>query len=204
MKYKRIVVIGASSCLGQVDPELGGWAGRLRQWFERQNADNLLYNLGVSADTSTGVTQRLLTEATPRKPDLVIVQIGINDTWRDDSPQSPTKTPPDQFRENFIKIINDARSLGEVLVVSIFPIDEAKTTPISWRNRYFLLDDAQRYAQTTKEICQEMNTPYLDIFNEWLKGDYRKYLDADGLHANPEGHRCTFERVKTHIEKSSN
>ncbi len=202
MKYKRIVVIGASSCLGQGDPELGGWAGRLRQWFERQNADNLLYNLGVSADTSTGVAQRLLTEATPRKPGLTIVQIGINDTWRDDSPQSSTETPPDQFRENFIKIIDVARSLGEVLVVSIFPIDEAKTTPVSWVNRYFLLGDAKWYAQATKEICQELAVPYLDIFNEWLKVDYRKYLDADGLHANPEGHRYTFERVKEHIEKN--
>lgn len=63
--YKRIVVIGASSCLGQVDPEFGGWAGRLRQWFESQNEFNLLYNLGISADTSSGVALRLLAEATP-------------------------------------------------------------------------------------------------------------------------------------------
>ena len=199
MDYKRIVVIGASSCLGQVDPEFGGWAGRLRQWFERQNANSILYNLGISANSSTEVVQRLLSEATLRKPDLIIVQIGINDTWRDENIKSPTKTPLGQFRENIIEIINDAKSLGDVLVVSIFPIDETKTTPIGWMNRYYLLEDAKQYSQTTKEICQETATSYLDILNDWLKGDYRKYLAPDGLHANPEGHRYTFEAVKAHL-----
>lgn len=199
MDYKRIVVIGASSCLGQVDPELGGWAGRLRQWFERQHPHNLLYNLGISADSSTEVVQRLSSEAALRNPGLIIVQIGINDIWREGSPQSTTRTPPNRFRENIIRIINDAKSLGDVLVVSIFPIDETKTTPVSWVNRYYLLEDAKQYSQTTKEICQETGTPYLDIFREWLKGDYKRYVAQDGLHANSQGHQYTFEAVKAHL-----
>lgn len=203
MDYKRIVVMGASSCLGQGDPELGGWAGRLRQWFERQNARNLLYNLGISADSSMEVVQRLSSEATLRKPDLIIIQIGINDTWRDESPKSPTKTPLGQFRENIIRIINDAKSLCDVLVVSIFPIDEDKTTPVSWVNKYYLLEDAKRYSQATKEICQETGTPYLDIFSEWLKGNYKRYLASDGLHANSQGHQYTFEAVKAHLLKNT-
>lgn len=201
MKYKRIVVIGASSCLGQVDPELGGWAGRLRQWFERQHPHNLLYNLGISADTSSGVAKRLLAEATLRNPDLIIIQIGINDTWRDNNRESSTNTPLELFRKNTLKIINDAQSLGDVLVVSIFPIDETKTTPLSWINRYYLLDDAKCYSQTTKDICQELAVPYLDIFGEWIKVDYHQYLASDGLHANPEGHRYTFEAIRDYLVK---
>lgn len=86
-------------------------------------------------------------------------------------------------------------------MISVYPIDDSRTTPVSWRNIYYLLSDAKGYAQTAKDICGDMKVPYLDIFNKWLKLDYKKYLHTDGLHAGPKGHKLIFEELKKFLLK---
>lgn len=203
MLPKRIVSIGASSCEGKVDPKGGGFVGRLRRWLESIDQHYHVYNLGVSGDTTSGMLKRFLQEAKPRKPELVIIMLGINDCRRDGSKNSPCDTPTSQFRENVSKLITQARSLTDkVLFISVYPIDESKTAPVSWRKVFYLEKDAGNYAGNMKQICKELKIDYLDIFNVWLKENYKnKYLADDGLHANSRGHEYIFEKVKDCLVK---
>lgn len=197
---KVTVAIGASCCMGEGDPEGGGYVGRLNRWLASLNQRKYIYNLGISGDTSSGVRKRLAIEISPRKPQLALVQIGINDIWREGGKDVPPQIPLSVFADNIKNIISIAQATAGIIFISILPFDERKTAPVSWVDRYFLLDDAKQYAQTTKEICQETDTPYLDIFNQWLKEDYtQKYLAPDGLHANTAGHQYVFGAIRDYL-----
>lgn len=192
---KRIVAIGASVCEGGVDPEGGGFVGRLRKWREGEDQHNHVYNLGISGETSKQILKRLLVESRPRRPDLVIFQSGLNDSKRVGSRSAEADVPIDQFKKNIEKIIVQARSIADLFFISVYPIDGSKTTPVSWENSYYLFDDVKVYMQITRKICKEKMVPYVDIFNKWLKEDYKKYLH-DGLHANSRGHKVIFKEIK--------
>ena len=49
-----ICIFGDSITWGAYDPEQGGWATRLRNYFEKQDNDVDVYNLGISGDNING------------------------------------------------------------------------------------------------------------------------------------------------------
>ena len=200
MVPKRIVVIGSSSAEGKVDPEFGGFAGRLRAWHESISPHNHVFNLAISGDTTAGMLKRLVIESKPRSPDLILIQHGLNDTLRRGNKSAPNNIPIAQFKNNVVELIQQAKILAKVAVISVYPIDDSRTSPVSWDNIYYLLADAKIYTQAAKEICQKTEIPYLDIFNQWIKTDYEKYLYEDGLHTNSLGHKIIFEELKKFLE----
>lgn len=193
---QRIVAIGASTVYGRVDVEGGGWVGRLRRWHESQHPRNAVFNLGIGGDTSSGFLQRLKLEVPVRRPDLILVSGGSNDAKKVDSRNAPVTTSLPQFEQNIREIIKLGQEIADLVFVSIYPVNESKTTPISWADNYYLLADLRHYAQATKEICEAGKVPYIDIFNEWLKTDYMSLLADDGLHPNSLGHQKIFESVR--------
>lgn len=199
MLPKKIVCIGASSCEGKVDVEGQGFVGRLRKWWEAENQHNSVYNLGISGDMTCDVIARLKTEIPPRKPDLIIVQCGINDFIRDGDRDKPTRFTVDQVEANIRTIIQDSKKTSDVLYVSVYPIDETRTTPCSWRDIYYLADDARRCADISKKVASELNVPYVDMYDAFIKEGFKKLLHTDGLHANSEGHQRIFEMIKAKL-----
>lgn len=199
MLPKRIVAFGSSSLYGRVDPEGGGYIGRLRRWHESEDIHNAVFNLGISGDTTTGILKRLVSEASVRRPNLILITTGLNDTRRVGSKNASITTPVKQFKKNVEELITQARSLAKVIFISVYPIDDRRTTPLIGTDYYYLLKDAKEYAKITKRICKSGRIPYLDIFNEWLKIDYLPYLYEDGLHANARGHQEIFHRLKNFL-----
>lgn len=196
MLPKKIVCIGASSCEGKVDMDGQGFVGRLRKWRESENQHNSVYNLGISGDMSEDIIRRLKTESPPRKPNLIVVQCGLNDFIRDHNRNNPTRKTLQQIEVNVRTIIQDAKRMTDVLYVGTYPIDETKTTPCSWMDINYLADDARHCADISKKVTTEMNVPYVDVYNAFIKEDYKKLLHTDGLHANSQGHQRIFEMIK--------
>ena len=192
---KRIAAIGASYCEGKVDPEGGGVVGRLRSWHESFIQDNHVFNLGISGDTTSDMLKRLEKEMKPRKPDLILVVGGLNDFIRRESKIAKPDNTVEGYEKNIRDLIAKAKNLAPVLFVGVQPVDEARTAPVSWENIYYLLSDAKTATDITKKVCLEMKVPYVDVFGEFMKIDYKKYL-ADGLHPNSQGHQRIFELVK--------
>lgn len=201
---KRIVAIGASTVYGRVDPDGGGWVGRLRQWHEQQHPQNAVFNLGIGGDTTAGFLARMKTEVPIRKPDLILFSGGMNDAKRIGSRDAPVTTPLPQFEKNIREIIKTGRQLADLIVVSFGPKDEIRTTPVAGSENYYLKSDAEKYAQATKEICEAAKVPHIDIFNEWLEIDYMPLLADDGLHPNSLGHQKIFESVRDFLTEKYN
>jgi len=56
-------------------------------------------------------------------------------------------------------------------------------------------DYVDNYNKIIQSICEENNLPFIDIFNQFYKMDYKNLL-SDGLHPNSEGHEKIFKTVK--------
>jgi lysophospholipase L1-like esterase len=196
---KKIVAIGASSCEGKVDALHGGFVGRLRAWHESLSDHHSVYNLGISGDTTEKVLKRLPLEVPPRRPNLIIVQCGINDFIHVGSKNSPIRFSIQQIQTNISSILTVAKEFADVLFVSVFPIDETKTCPCSWKDIYYLERDAKQCAKISQEIAMSMKVPYVDVYNTFIQEDYKKYLHVDGLHPNSLGHEAIFQMVKSKL-----
>ncbi len=201
MPPKNIVVIGASSVFGRIDPKGGGFVGRLKTWHENNEPNyNAVYNLGISGDTTTGMLSRLLPEAGARNPDLMILSLGTNDASRIGSLTSPHATTLNEFERKVKKLIQQSQSLTmNVLIVSAYPIDDTKTVPLFNSNKYYLMSDIKIYIKKTQEICEQNGILYLDLFNALITTDYKKLLYKDGLHMNAQGHQFIFEQLKNFL-----
>lgn len=200
---RRILAFGASSVFGRVDPEGGGYIGRLKTWHEKNSRNHAVFNLGIGGDTTIDLLSRFLPEATAknRNPNLIIFSIGHNDSRRIGSKNNPNSTELSLFKENIQELLKQAHSLCDVVFVGIHPIDDGKTQPLVGHDFCYLLDDAKSYSYAAKEICEEMGVPYLDIFNKFINKDYKNYLYEDGLHFNSEGHEKVFQELKIFLLK---
>ena len=196
---KKIVAIGASSCEGKVDIAGGGFVGRLREWHETASEHNSVYNLGISGDTTEKILKRFPVEVPPRSPDLIIVQCGLNDFIHLNSKNAPLQFTLDQIHKNFSLILKEAKKIADVLCVSVFPIDETKTCPCSWRDICYLEKDAMQCSEISKQFALEMDIPYIDVYGVFLQDGHKKYLHTDGLHSNSLGHEKIFEMIKSKI-----
>jgi len=201
MVPKRIVAIGASSCFGRVDLTGGGFVERLKKWHQITD-ENAVFNLGIDGDTTTDVLKRFLPEVSIRKPDLILIHVGLNDSRRMATQDAPLTTPLDQFEKNLQQLFTEAKSLCDIIFVGVNPIDDTKTQPLTDPNGqdfYYAFTDVERYANQTKAVCKKLHIPYLDIFNLLLKDPDKKYLYKDGLHCNDAGHEKIFEELKTFL-----
>lgn len=202
MLPKTIVAIGTSTLYGRVDPQGGGYIGRLRRWHEKNDPHNAVFNLGISGETTDEILERLIPECKIRKPDLIILTSGSNDTRRIGSKNNPVTTSIQQFKKNVNLMIEQAKSLAPIMMTSIYPINEKQTVPLKYwhETHYYLLQDAIIYAQAARDICNNRHIPYLDIFNQWMKKDYYDLLFEDGLHANSKGHEMIFQQLKKFLK----
>lgn len=199
----KIVALGDSLIYGYGDPEGGGWIERLRRhWMQLDEPGVILYNLGVRGDGVRQVAQRFETEfrcrgeLRNRLPDGMILSIGMNDSAQLGRAYGRNFTEFEAFQAQMHQLLDQARQLCPVWVVGMIPVDEAKMPFADCL--YYSQREQFRYKEATRQICQELNIPYLDIFEQWLtQGEswWRSRLCEDGLHPNVEGYRSLFEQV---------
>ncbi len=188
-KIRKICFVGASSVLGQHDYEGGGFVNRFARWWEVKNTRNIVYNLGVSGDTTEEMLKRVDLELKVRKPDLVVFSFGNNDSSRLNEEEKVYRVFLEKYKENIEKLLNKALVFTEnIAVFGVYPIDDKKTDPLSWVNISYLLYDVISYDNAVAEICDELNVLYYENMSNWLKRGYMDLLSEDGLHANSVGH----------------
>lgn len=196
----RVCIFGASTVWGAVDPEAGGWADRLKKYlYESTRGDVLVHNLGISGDNTEGLLKRIEVECEARKPSLVLIAIGTNDSWYSGTPDKPSIALAD-FRRNLRELVKIGREFTEAIVfVGLMPCDEAKTMPIPWDPEGLICYDNVRlkaYDDAIRTFCEQEKLPYVDLWDALVPDELK-----DGLHPNSEGHRKLFEVIKDKIEE---
>lgn len=206
----RILVFGTSITFGAWDRK-GGWVERLKNFFIKKflsdkNFRYLVYNLGISGDTTEDLLERFEFEAKQRLKEgeetIVIFEIGGNDSQFIHS-QNSLRILPEKFRQNIQNLINLAKKFSsKIIFIGHSPVDETKTTPIPWnRDKSYKNENVSKYNEIIKSVCQENNVYFIEIFEKLSKLGYQNLLE-DGLHSNSKGHQKIFETIKDFLIKN--
>lgn len=189
----NICIFGDSIAWGAYDPEQGGWANRLRNYFEAQNKDINVYNLSISGDTTTDLLNRFEVEVKSREPNIVIFAIGINDA-QSASGANSTRISIDEFKNNLKKLhLMTKKFTDKIIFIGLTSVDELKMKSVFGS---FYANQNIKYLDTEiKKFCEENNARFIS-----MDGVVNIIDLDDGLHPNTEGHKKMFDKIRPEIE----
>lgn len=197
----HILIFGDSITYGAWDTK-GGWVQRLREILDKRtlkdiNKYALVYNLGVSGDTSHDVLKRFEKEADARidenEETMFIFSFGSNDCVFIYDEKSFAVTEAD-FVRNINELIALARIYSQKIVfVGLTPMDEGKTKEVA--SAYQTNDHLKRFNEIMRRICDEQKIHFIDVYDKVSKKDLE-----DGDHPNSKGHEKIFNEVKKYLE----
>ncbi|MFH0700942.1 MAG: GDSL-type esterase/lipase family protein [Candidatus Woesearchaeota archaeon] len=199
----RICVFGDSTCSEESDYGYKNWVALLRSNFDTEDS---IFNLGISGETTQGLLQRIEVECLAREPEVIIICTGANDSRFVNITPESVATPEDEFKDNVEQIIALCKEFtSKIIWIGNTPAVETKTTPTIWSStEYFVNSSLKRYNYFIKEICLKEKVIFIDLFEKWLKLDYKSILDEeDGLHPNEEGYRLMYQEVLRVLPKTS-
>ncbi len=192
----NILIFGDSITWGAYDPEQGGWATRLRNYFEEHDNDVNVYNLGISGATTADLLERIKIEAKSREPHWIIFAIGINDAQFIHSTSS-LHVSLDEFQQNLTKLLSVAKKFTDKIVfVGLTRVDESKTAPMPWdTDKSYTNENIKRLDSAIEKFCEDNTLKFIPIKDLLNNNDL-----IDGLHPNTRGHIKIFERIKSEIK----
>jgi len=204
-KWNHVCIFGCSIAYGSWDYEYGGWVARLRKFLEQKPISKteryLVYNVGVSGNSTTDILKRFETECKSRSDgifEFIIFAVGTNDSLFI-SDKNYLVTPPEKVKENIQKLIKIARKFTKkIIFIGLTPVDETKTTPLPWdKFKHYKNEHIEKNNEIIKKACKENGVYFIEMFEKWIKMYYKDLLnEVDGLHPNTEGHEKIFKIVK--------
>ena len=200
MLPRRITVFGSSSVYGTADREMGGFVQRLRLWHEAIDHRHRVYNLGIWGEQTPALIRRIAPEARARRPHLILIYPGFNDSRRIDAPDGPHAIALNAFAGLMRELLSAALDVAPTAVMTGVPFDETRTQPYLGTNAFYRLEDARQYHEALADVAASFDVNVLDFFNHFRNTDMTPLLAADGLHGNAACHRQLFELTKRFLE----
>jgi lysophospholipase L1-like esterase len=189
-----ILCFGDSITFGIGEQPAKGWCGRLKDFLEKKDPYNYVYNLGIPGDTSQGVLERIDVECKrrirykrERDKATIIIAIGTNDIKFKDGLHQISE---DDFESNIKCIIEVAKKYtSNIFVLQMPPVHSTRAR--SWEGNDYKNSDIDRRNNILKRISGEY---YVSLnFEDW---DEKL---PDGLHSNTEGYDEMFAQIKRAI-----
>ncbi|HLO46917.1 MAG TPA: SGNH/GDSL hydrolase family protein [Kamptonema sp.] len=197
----KIVTVGDS--ITEAGKYTGGYVWLLQRYLDMLYPDQKIeiINAGISGNKSTDMQARFQRDAIAKKPDLITINVGVNDVWSaffdfstnqlHPKGELPAGVPLPVYRQKLTEMVQAATAAGiRVALLSPTPIREVLDGPENRR--------LPEYIATMRTIASQNNCLYIDLnspFREVLM-TYQKHagrsinlLAADGVHPNQAGNR---------------
>jgi lysophospholipase L1-like esterase len=204
----RIVALGDSTTAPEKSwaPEVPQvYADCLPAALARHGIRAVVTNAGIGDTTTRDAVLRLDRDVFSQRPDIVVVQFGINDSWIDaDEGSTAPRLTRAEYRNNLRAVIAAARS-RHAHVILMTP------NPMRWSDPYYrqvfeqhagLLDVREprgidrlldQYAQDARDVARERGTALVDVsaafeaYGRTPGHSVGELLIADGIHPNEPG-----------------
>jgi lysophospholipase L1-like esterase len=192
----KVFCFGDSITWGAWDSE-GGWTARLRQAVEQHDIEavprqfNMVYNCGISSDTSGRLLDRFKFDVDARMLEgsdglpCFVFSIGTNDSIRDVA-TIELWVGENDFRQNIKELIKQAKEYSpNIVFLGNLPVDETKTNPYTWDDEIMSFNsDIESYESITKQVCIEDGVDFIEVFSSVAVEEMVGMLSDDGLHPN--------------------
>ncbi|KQM74880.1 G-D-S-L family lipolytic protein [Pedobacter sp. Leaf216] len=191
-KPKRIIFFGDS--ITQQGVSKKGYVTLIKQAL-----DSTKYNVtgaGIGGNKVYDLYLRLEDDVLNKKPDLVVIYVGINDVWHKQS--SHTGTDYDKYLKFYQALINKIQGVGsKVVLVTPSVVGEKKDGTNE------LDADLNKYAAGIRELAAKNNLPVCDlrkIFTEYEaknnpEDKEKGVLTVDRVHLNETGNKLVADEL---------
>lgn len=152
--------------------------------------DVTVINAGVGGEQTDGVLKRLERDAIARKPRLVPIMYGTNDSWINKNEKNVRLSLAD-FRKNLVTIVRKLRQNGIEPILMTEPCHAPNSPPNGLNEPPNLR--LGPYMEACREIARTHEIALVDHYASWLAAEKKGIKIAewttDGYHPNPRGHR---------------
>lgn len=176
-------------CMGDSITAGGGYLRQMDAMFAQQYPDLKLpkiINAGISGHKAENCIARFERDVLKKKPDLMTLNIGINDVWhRLRKPHDPNVLAT--YKENVGKMVEQAQAAG-IKVVLLAPTVIKEEIEAEGQKRLAL------YVNAMRELSVEKKCGFVDLHQMFLDALAKKpadmkgnWLTGDGVHMKPLG-----------------
>ncbi|MGK7926437.1 MAG: SGNH/GDSL hydrolase family protein [Spirulina sp.] len=201
LEVDKIVFLGDS--ITEAGTREGGYIWLLQRYLKELYPDRKfeLVNAGISGNKSIQMRQRFQPDVLAENPDLLFINVGVNDVWhafynfeeQKHYPEGnlPTGNPLEQYRSDLREMVRLAREQNiEVILLAPTPIREYLD---SHENRRLVNYISTMQAIATENNCLfiNLNQPFREVIETYQKyaGTTQTILTYDGVHPNRSGYR---------------
>lgn len=157
-------------------------------------------NAGVGGHTTAAALRRLQRDVIARKPKVVVVLFGTNDS-RLDAPK--VHVPVERYRANLHAIVDACRAIGARVVLCTLPPINAE--PYFTRHARPVFDAAgglaavlESYRAAALRLAAEQSVAVVDLHARLAERP--QWLSPDGVHPSPEGNGIIAELVAAAVQ----
>lgn len=189
-KPTRIVFFGDS--ITQAGVEKGGYIDVFNQMLVQTKKDDQfeLLGAGVSGNKVYDLYLRLEDDVLSKKPDVVVIWVGVNDVWHKRT--HGTGTDADKFEKFYVAIIKKIQATGAKVIMAT-PAAIGERTDFSNE----LDGDLNHYSEIIRRVAKQNNCQIADLRAAFLDYNLKNnpqnkesgILTSDRVHLNGAGNK---------------
>lgn len=193
---KKVIFFGDSITQAGVNP--GGYITKVGELAAKEKVqDNYEFiGAGIGGNKVYDLYLRMDEDVLAKKPDIVVIYIGVNDVWHKQS--SGTGTDYDKFERFYNAILKKLRDAGIRVILATPAVIGERTD-----NTNQLDGDLNRYSVLIRKLATTNNLPLVDLRKAFM--DYGKsnnpenkesgILTTDRVHLNDKGNQLVAEEM---------
>lgn len=200
VKKKKIIFFGDSITRAGVEPS--GYITRMQEMLQKKDMSDSyeLSGAGISGNKVYDLYFRLEEDVLAKKPDMVIIWVGVNDVWHKRS--NGTGTDADKFEKFYAAIIKKLQA-QKIAVYLCTPAAIGEKTDFTNE----LDGDLNKYSEIIRNLAKTNNCHLIDLRKVFLDYNLKNnptniesgILTSDGVHLNEKGNAFVAEKMMTEI-----
>jgi len=187
-KPLKVIFFGDSITQAGVKP--GGYITLMQETVRSKDLKYELIGAGVSGNKIYDLFLRFEDDILSKKPDVVVIYIGVNDVWHKQSSQ--TGTDPDKFIAFYTAMIKKMQTAG-IRVIMCTPAVIGERTDYSNAQD----GDLNRYSQMIRDLAVKYKVTLVDLRKAFLEYNLKNnpqnkesgILTTDRVHLNAAGNQ---------------
>jgi lysophospholipase L1-like esterase len=192
MKPKKIIFFGDSITQQGVKP--GGYVELIHKALSASEYE--VIGAGIGGNKVYDLYLRLEDDVINKKPDLVVIYIGVNDVWH--KATSHTGTDQDKFVKFYQALINKIQAGGAKVVVCTPAVIGEK------KNGANEMDgELDKYSDSIRQLAASNKLPLVDLRKLFTAYDLQNnttdvpkgILTTDGVHLNDKGNQTLADTL---------
>jgi len=196
-KQDKIKVIFFGDSITQAGVNPGGYVMRIDSMSKAQGKNNYEFvGAGVSGNKIYDLYLRMEQDVLAKKPDVVVIYIGVNDVWHKSS--SGTGTDADKFVK-FYQAIIDKLKAQQTKIILCTPAAIGEKTDFSNSQD----GDLNEYSKIIRSLAVKNALPLVDLRQAFLDYNFknnkdnkdRGILTTDRVHLNANGNQLVADEI---------